>query len=89
MTGLTAEPGYAQTTLIALAKRQFGGLKRHLWHTLELGPEGAISTKKCPISNPGGKILIKNVLFTSLQPRRQNFVLINYVVLFTTQGAQF
>ena len=44
-----------------------------LWHTLELGPGGAISTKKCPISNPGGKILTKNVLFTSLQPRGQNF----------------
>ena len=30
-------PGCAQTTLAALAKRQFGGLKRHLCHTLELG----------------------------------------------------
>ena len=30
-------PGCAQTTLAALAKRQFGGLERHLCHTLELG----------------------------------------------------
>ena len=34
----TTVPGCAQTTLAALAKRQFGGLKRHLSHTLELGP---------------------------------------------------
>ena len=33
----TTVPGCAQTTLAALAKRQFGGLKRHLCHTLELG----------------------------------------------------
>ena len=36
----TPVPGCAQTTLAALAKaakRQFGGLKRHLCHTLELG----------------------------------------------------
>ena len=33
----TAVPGCAQTTLAALAKRQFGGLERHLCHTLELG----------------------------------------------------
>ena len=35
----TTVPGCAQTTLAALAKRQFGGLKRHLCHTLELGKE--------------------------------------------------
>ena len=33
----TTVPGCAQTTLAALAKRQFGGLERHLGHTLELG----------------------------------------------------
>ena len=33
----TTVPGCAQTTLAALAKRQFGRLKRHLCHTLELG----------------------------------------------------
>ena len=33
----TTVPGCAQTTLVALAKRQFGGLKRHLCRTLELG----------------------------------------------------
>ena len=33
----TTVPGCAQTTLAALAKRQFGGLKRHLCHTIELG----------------------------------------------------
>ena len=33
----TTVPGCAQTNLAALAKRQFGGLKRHLCHTLELG----------------------------------------------------
>ena len=33
----TTVPGCAQTTLAALAKRQFGGLKRHLCHTSELG----------------------------------------------------
>ena len=35
----TTVPGCAQTTLGALAKRQFqfGGLKRHLCHTFELG----------------------------------------------------
>ena len=33
----TTVPGCAQTTLAALAKRQFGGLERHLCHTLELG----------------------------------------------------
>ena len=33
----TTVPGCAQTTLAALAKQQFGGLKRHLCHTLELG----------------------------------------------------
>ena len=33
----TTVPGCAQTTLAALAKLQFGGLERHLCHTLELG----------------------------------------------------
>ena len=33
----TTVPGCAQTTLAALAKRQFGGLERHLCHTLEIG----------------------------------------------------
>ena len=33
----TPVPGCVQTTLAALAKRQFGGLERHLCHTLELG----------------------------------------------------
>ena len=33
----TTVPDCAQTTLAALAKRQFGGLEWHLSHTLELG----------------------------------------------------
>ena len=33
----TTLSGCAQTTLTALAKRQFGGLERHLCHTLEPG----------------------------------------------------
>ena len=33
----TTVAGCAQTTLAALAKQQFGGLERHLCHTLELG----------------------------------------------------
>ena len=32
------------------------------WHKFS-NPGGASSTKKCPISNPGGTILTKNVLF--------------------------
>ena len=32
------------------------------WHKFP-NPEGAISNKKCPISNQGGTILTKNVLF--------------------------
>ena len=36
----TTVPGCAQTTLAALAKRQLGGLERHLCHTLELGRSG-------------------------------------------------
>ena len=31
------------------------------WHRFP-NPGGAISTKKCPISDPGGTILTKNVL---------------------------
>ena len=42
----TTVPGCAQTTLAALAKRQFGGLKRHLCHTLELG----VWVPKAPVS---------------------------------------
>ena len=34
------------------------------WHKFS-NPGGAISTKKCPISNTGGTILTKNVLFTT------------------------
>ena len=34
------------------------------WHKFP-NPGGTISTKKCPISNPEGKILTKNVLFTT------------------------
>ena len=35
----TTLSGCAQTTLTALAKRQFGGLERHLCHTLDSWPK--------------------------------------------------
>ena len=37
----TTVPGSAQMTLTTLTKWQFGGLERHLWHTLELGRLGS------------------------------------------------
>ena len=52
------------------------------WHKFPY-PGGTISTKKCPISNPGGTILTKNVLFPP-----GGTILIKYVLI-TTQGAQF
>ena len=51
----TTVPGCAQTTLAALAKRQFGGLERHLCHTLELGisgePEAILFYLECTLFN--------------------------------------
>ena len=52
------------------------------WHKFP-NPGGAISTKKCPISNPGGTILTKYPIYNP-----GGRILIKYV-LCTTQGAQF
>ena len=45
----------------------FLSLECSTWHKFP-NPRGAISTKKCPISNPGGTILTKNVLFIFYNP---------------------